>query len=76
VDGLQAKYGEQIAFYHVDIDERAQTEISRPFGVWRRSQYVLLDPEGNVLQEWNGYLQQEEVSHVLEAALAQHPLPE
>lgn len=76
MDGLQATYGEQIAFYHVDIDDRAQTELSRPFGVWRRSQYILLDSEGNILHEWNGYLRQDEVSHVLEGALAQHPLPE
>ena len=52
-------------------EERAQIEISRLFGVWRRSQYVLLDTQGNVLQEWNGYLRGDEVSDALEAALAQ-----
>ena len=74
MDGLQATYGEQIAFFHVDVDDRAQVEVSRPFGVWRRSQYVLLDSEGNVLQEWNGYLKADEVGQPLDAALSQQPI--
>jgi hypothetical protein len=73
VDGLQAYFGGQIEFYHVDTDDSIQVKASRPFGVYRHSQYVLLDGQGNVLHEWNGYLRPDEVSQTIESSLAQQP---
>lgn len=70
MDGLQADYGERITFYHVDTDDPAQRQVSDRFGVWGHSQYVLLDGEGAILHQWNGYLQGSEVSAVFEAVLA------
>ena len=71
MDGLQAYFGGQIAFYHVDTDDSIQVNASRPFGVYRHSQYVLLDGQGKVLHEWNGYLRPEEVRQTIETLLAQ-----
>jgi len=71
VDGLQGYFGGQIDFYHVDTDDSIQVKASRPFGVYSHSQYVLLDGQGNVLQEWNGYLRPEEGVQTIESLLAQ-----
>jgi len=71
---LQANFGDRIGFYHIDTDDPRQRQIARAFGLFRHTQYVLVDGEGNTLQEWNGYLDQEEIAIALDAAIIQQSL--
>ena len=71
MDGLQANFGDQIEFLHIDTDNSRERQIGRRLGVFRHTQYVLVDGEGNILGEWNGYLNQEAVAIALDAALMQ-----
>ena len=70
MDGLLANFGEQIDFYHINTDNPRELQTSRKYGVYRYSQYVLLDTNGKILHQWDGYLDQIEVALVLEADLA------
>jgi len=69
VDGLQANFGDQIDFLHIDTDDSKQRQAGRQFGLFRHTQYILVDGQGEILREWNGYLNQEEVAVALDAAL-------
>ena len=69
MDRLQANFGAQIDFYHIDTDDVRQLQAGRKLGLFRHTQYILVDGEGEILGEWNGYLNQEEVAIVLDAAL-------
>ena len=72
VDGLQANFGAQIDFYHINTDNPRELQASRRYGVHRYSQYVLIDANGEMLHQWFGHLDQIEVALVLEAELAEH----
>ena len=69
MDGLQANFGEQIDFLHIDVDDVRQRQIGQKLGVFRHTQYILLNGEGDIVGEWNGYLNQEEVAIALDSAL-------
>ena len=73
MDGLQENFGDRIDFYHIDTDDPGQRQFGRQFGVFRHTQYVLVDGEGNILHEWNGYLDQIAVAVALDSALMQQP---
>jgi hypothetical protein len=75
VDGLQANFGDRINFYHIDTDDARQLQTGRKFGLFRHTQYILVDGEGEVLGEWNGYLNQEEVAIALDAVLMSNNQP-
>ena len=71
VDGLQANFGADIDFYHINTDDPKEVQASRKYGVHRFSQYALIDTEGKVLHQWFGHLDKIAVALVLEAELGE-----
>ena len=49
----------------------SESQIGQKLGAFRHTQYVLIDGEGDILAEWNGYLNQEQVAIVMDAALVE-----
>jgi hypothetical protein len=56
VHGLEAKYQGSIGFTYLDVDDPATTEFKRAFGYRYQPEYYLLDPEGNVVNAWFGFV--------------------
>jgi hypothetical protein len=52
---LEAKYQEQMRFVYLDVDERANTTFKRTLGYRFAPHFFVLDPGGNVLDDWYGY---------------------
>ena len=70
VSRFEDLYSDQIDFVHIDWDDSGTPEIARRFGVLRRSTYVLIDADGNVLWTWIGPLTQAEVTAKIDEILA------
>jgi thioredoxin 1 len=69
VDGLEADYGDRIAFQRVNVDEddgRAAAEIFRVRG---HPAIVVLDADGRVVWSRVGVLSRRNVAEVLESVL-------
>jgi hypothetical protein len=70
VNGLQERYGSQIDFIHMDIDQGIVWDVMDRYGMRGRNEYVLLDAEGNILQKWYGSLSSILVSNAVDEYLA------
>ena len=51
------------------MDDARERQIGQKLGVFRHTQYVLINSQGDILVEWNGYLNQEQLAIALDAAL-------
>lgn len=55
VYGLEKEYGEQIAFERLDIDDLDTADARVRYQFRYQPHFILLDAEGNIVQEWLGY---------------------
>lgn len=68
--GLAAQYQDQMVFTYLDIDDPA-TDIFKETLQYRVQPHMfLLDGEGNVVQEWLGFVAEAELVEAFEKALA------
>jgi len=67
VHGLEAKYAGQIDFVYLDIDDPKNAESKTKLGFRVQPHFLLLDANGQVIQEWFGPVEAEE----FEASFAQ-----
>ena len=56
MDRLEQQFEGQVDFFHLDVDLPETREVRHTYGLTRRSQYALVDAEGNVIQTWIGPL--------------------
>ena len=66
VHGLEAEYGDQITFEYLDIDDPETTDKKSEYGFRFQPHFILLDADGNIVQEWLGY----QSANVFEEAFA------
>lgn len=59
---LKAQFKGQVDFFDLDVDKAETAAVRERFGLLRRSQYALIDREGNVVLSWAGPLRQEAVA--------------
>lgn len=71
VHGLEAKYYGRIGFAYLDIDNPDTEPFRKQFGFRYQPYFVLLDGEGNVLQQWVGVVEEADFIEAFEAALGQ-----
>ncbi len=71
VHGLEVEYHQRIDFVYLDIDDPANEEFKRQLGFRYQPHYVLLDGEGNVLQQWAGNVPVDDFRQAFDNALAQ-----
>jgi len=70
VDGLQAQFGDRIDFIGLNIDVAETLPVREQFDMVQRSTYTLIDAQGNVVQRWYGYLDQEVMTQFFNEYLA------
>jgi len=56
VHGLEAQYGEKIQFTYLDVDDPATAELRQTLRFRGQPQFLLLDGQGNILQQWFGFV--------------------
>lgn len=54
VHGLEVDYFGAINFVYLDIDDAANSVFLKELGFRYQPQFVLIDGEGNILQQWLG----------------------
>jgi hypothetical protein len=54
VHGLEAQYETEIEFVYVNIDDPASDAIEERYGFRYQPHFVLVDSQGQVVQEWLG----------------------
>jgi hypothetical protein len=69
VHGLQAEFGDRVDFIHADVDDQATRGALDRYAITGRTQYVLVDAEGNIIQKWFGRLSPQAVADFIEDAL-------
>lgn len=70
MNGLAQRYGDRIDFIDMDIDKPETQPARQRFNMLQRSQYALIDPQGNVIQRWFGLLDEAQVAAYLDQYLA------
>ncbi|NOQ39017.1 MAG: hypothetical protein GQ562_01755 [Anaerolineales bacterium] len=54
VHGMEVDYFGVIDFVYLDIDDAANSVVLKELGFRYQPQFVLIDGEGNILQQWLG----------------------
>jgi hypothetical protein len=71
VHGLEADYEGKIIFTYLDIDDPATESFKESLGYRVQPHIFLLSPDGEVIQQWLGLINREELIAAFESALTQ-----
>ncbi|HLF90045.1 MAG TPA: hypothetical protein VI451_13935 [Anaerolineales bacterium] len=69
VHGLEAKYNSQINFVYLDIDDANTQRFKEALDYIYQPHIFLLDENGNIIQQWVGYVSLTELETVLVSAI-------
>jgi len=69
VNRLEAEYGDQIEFIILDIDDPSPLPMRQQYDIVGRSQYVLVDVNGDIVQKWFGYIDEAEIAQAFDEYL-------
>jgi hypothetical protein len=56
VHGLEDRYGEQVRFAYIDVDDPTSSELKTALGYSKQPEIYLLDGEGEVVANWSGFV--------------------
>ena len=60
VHGLEAKYSGRILFSYLDADDSRTGGFQRALGFYYQPEFYLLDPQGQLLHKWVGYVSEDQ----------------
>ena len=69
VHGLEARYADRIQFAYLDIDDPRTADLKAALGYRVQPHFFLLDGDGNVLNQWLGFVTEEDFVSAFETAL-------
>jgi thioredoxin-related protein len=69
VHGLEAKYQNEVIFTYLDIDDPNTNRLKQALSYRYQPHFFLLDPQGNVLAQWVGFVSEEDLESTLLEAL-------
>ena len=69
--GLEAKYGSEMNFVYLDVDDRDTNRYKEALGYIYQPHMFLLDAEGNVIEQWVGYVPDQVLEDALQRALGE-----
>jgi hypothetical protein len=70
VHRLAEVFKDQVDFVYLNIDRPETFESRQRFDIVNRSQYVLIDAQGNLIKKWFGFLDEDEVKATIDEFLA------
>lgn len=59
VHGLEAEYTGKVKFSYLDIDDRLTAAFKRDLGYRYQPHYFLLNEQGEIIEQWLGYVEAE-----------------
>jgi hypothetical protein len=62
VNGLEATFSDRIDFFHLNVDTPDEFAVANEYELMRRSQYTLIDADGNIVKTWFGLLDEEQMT--------------
>jgi hypothetical protein len=65
VHGLEAKYGSQVNFIYLDIDDPDIDQFKRQLGYRYQPHLFLVDEAGNMIKQWVGRVTGEELEQAI-----------
>jgi hypothetical protein len=71
VSGLEETFAGRVEFVTLDYDDTSLDETRTSLGITGRTQYVLVDPTGNIVNHWYGILDQDAIESEINVALAE-----
>ncbi|MFN2237725.1 MAG: hypothetical protein ACK2U1_26125 [Anaerolineales bacterium] len=71
VHGLEAEYYDRVEFSFLDIDDPANDEFKQILGFRVQPQFLLLDENGEIIQQWFGRVSADDFRSAFEVALNQ-----
>ena len=69
VHGLEEKYGNQIEFVYLNIDDPNTEGYKRALGYRVQPHFFLLDGQGKVTQQWLGLIEASEFENAFEMVI-------
>jgi hypothetical protein len=69
VHGLESEYAGQINFVYLDVDDKGNAQFLNELGFQYQPHFILLDGEGNILQQWLGPVTEQQFKEGFAAAL-------
>lgn len=69
VHQLEARYGEEINFIYLDIDDPATKELKLTLGYRIQPHFFLLDQEGKIIEQWVGLVKESDLESAILASL-------
>lgn len=69
--GLESEYTGKINFTYLDIDDPATDPFKQSLGYRVQPHIFLLDGQGNMIQQWLGLVNRDELVAAFEQALSQ-----
>jgi thioredoxin-like negative regulator of GroEL len=70
VHGLEAQYSGQVNFVYLDIDDRKNDDFKKALGYRVQPHFLLLDGEGNVVQQWLGRVKGEDLEAAIKTVIS------
>ena len=64
VHGLEAKYYGKIKFAYLDADDPRTYDFQSTLGFYYQPELYFLDPNGNVLMKWVGFISETDLEQV------------
>jgi hypothetical protein len=71
VHGLENDYYGEIKFVYLDVDDPENDQLKRTLGYRVQPHFFLLDPDGNVIQQWFGRVSRDDFALAFDSALQQ-----
>lgn len=67
--GLERDWRHQIHFAYLDIDDPQTMPFKQALGYQYQPHLFLLDADGNIIQQWVGYVTADQLTSAFEAAV-------
>ena len=69
VHGLEAEYDDRMNFVYLDIDDPANDPFKEALLYRLQPHIFLLDDNGKIIQQWLGYVKEQDLRAAINAAL-------
>lgn len=69
VHAVEEDYQERVNFVYLDIDDPAANFFKEELGYVSQPHFFLVDPQGVIIEQWEGYIKIEELIEAIESAL-------
>lgn len=66
MSGIQETFQDRVIFVVLDFDDKSLNDTRQKLGITGQAQYLLVSPDGEIVQRWFGRLNREQVEADIE----------